>query len=367
MTWHCSAFDHGVTVFPNGKIGPCCKVPSSYLKPISELHNSDRFSDLKTWEMDSSHPCDTCIKEEAVGINSYKNFFNGHVTSAPGLQFVDIRNTNLCNLKCRYCGTYASSQWAEELGHLPVIKYQPLTEYKDLLITDSLHWMYFTGGEPLIISDHWALLEELIDNNRAANISLMYNTNLTTIKYKDKNIIDIWKKFKKVFIQCSIDTVGEPLEYIRSGASWDKITSNLAELLAASQNSNITIALAPVLSILNIWTIDKLYEYASLNNISVELVILTHPDYLSISAIPDELKSLAMNIVNILEAKYNVNDGKIINIKSLIEKNTKQHLFRETILHVLLLDNLRNEKLFDLLPFKSLAIDKILTKHKYDE
>ena len=48
MTWECAAIDHGVTIFPNGKIGPCCQVSSDYLKPISELTNPNRFADLKT-------------------------------------------------------------------------------------------------------------------------------------------------------------------------------------------------------------------------------------------------------------------------------------------------------------------------------
>jgi len=37
--WKCAAIDNGVTIFPNGKIGPCCLIDSSYLKPISELTN----------------------------------------------------------------------------------------------------------------------------------------------------------------------------------------------------------------------------------------------------------------------------------------------------------------------------------------
>ena len=48
VTWKCAAIDHGVTIFPNGKIGPCCKIRSDYLKPIGELNNKQRFIDLKT-------------------------------------------------------------------------------------------------------------------------------------------------------------------------------------------------------------------------------------------------------------------------------------------------------------------------------
>lgn len=362
MAWSCAAIDHGVTIFPNGKIGPCCQIDADYLKPISELSNTDRFADLKTQDCPPEHPCNKCSVREYHGLPSYRNMFDSVVTSAPGLQFVDIRNTNLCNLKCRYCGPHFSSQWAEELNKFPLVQHQSVTEYKDILITDSLHWMYFTGGEPLINSEHWALLEELIDSGQSSRISLMYNTNLTTIKYKDKNIIDIWHRFKTVNIQCSIDAVGEPLEYIRSGTSWDKIKFNLEQLVLASKNSNINVTLSPVLSILNIWFIDKLYDYALLNNIAVNLIILTGPDYLSLDVIPDSLKSSALDKIN----KITLPDNTMSHIKNLINNNVKKSLFQQTITHVLLLDNLRGEKLFDLLPFKSVAVDNILRNHEYE-
>jgi len=365
MTWACAAIDHGVTVFPNGKIGPCCQVNSDYLKPISELTNPARFADLKTTAVTPDHPCNKCSMAEHHGMNSYRKLFDSMVTDAPGLQFVDIRNTNFCNLKCRYCGPHFSSQWAEELGRLPVIESQDLAQYKSTLITDSLQWMYFTGGEPLIISDHWQLLEELIESGQAAGISLLYNTNLTTIKYKDKNIIDIWRQFKQVDLRCSIDAVGKPLEYIRSGTSWPKIKSNLAQLQAAAHDSNITLVLSPVVSILNIWFVAELYEYAWLNNILIEPIVLTGPDYLSLDAVPDGLKALALDKIQQL-ADYKVDPNIILRMQQLVNNNSNQFLFPQTISHVLLLDNLRDEKLFDLLPFKSFAVDNILRNHEYE-
>jgi hypothetical protein len=194
----------------------------------------------------------------------------------------------------------------------------------------------------------------------------MYNTNLTTIKYKDKNIIDIWRKFKQVNIQCSIDAIGEPLEYIRSGTTWEKIKSNLEQLISAAQTSNIKITLSPVLSILNIWFLDELYKYALLHNIPIELIILTGPDYLAVDVMPDSLKTLALDIVDKLESNYNVDNNTVLHIKSLINTARNQNLFQQTISHILLLDNLRGEKLFELLPFKSIAVNNILRNHEYE-
>lgn len=366
MGWTCAAIDRGVTIFPSGKIGPCCQIGADYLKPISELSNPNRFADLKTQDCPPDHPCNKCSVAEYHGLRSYRNMFDNIATSAPGLQFVDIRNSNLCNLKCRYCGPHFSSQWAGELGKFPIIQHQEIADYKDVLITESLHWMSFTGGEPLINAEHWELLEELIDNGQSSGISLRYNTNLTTIKYKDKDIVNLWKKFKQVNVQCSIDAVGKPLDYIRSGASWEKIKFNLDQLVSASKNSNIVIDLSPVLSILNIWFINELYSYAQSNNFSVNLMVLTGPDYLALNVIPDSLKSLALDKINQLESEYDVADNMILHIKNLINNNTNQDLFQKTISHILLLDNLRGEKLFELLPFKSEAVDNILKNYEYE-
>lgn len=354
--WSCAAIDHGVTIFPNGKIGPCCRIAEGYLKPAEQLSNTDRFADLKTEQPPDA--CHACISEEYQGRSSYRLMFESAVTSAPGLQFVDIRNTNLCNLKCRYCGPHFSSQWAKELGQtIPIIS---AAVDKDLLITDSLQWLYFTGGEPLINWEHWKLLEELVSSGKSTNIALNYNTNLTTLSYKDKNIVDIWKQFKRVNIQCSIDAVGETFEYIRSGANWQKVNNNIDQL----KQYPVNISISPVISLLNIWSIDQLCTWAYSKKIKIVPIVLTGPDYLALDVIPDELKSQALAAAEPLQKHIDRNTyNHIIN---LIQNNINQTLFKQTISHIMLLDNLRNEKLFDLLPFKNIAIDQVLKNYEYE-
>jgi sulfatase maturation enzyme AslB (radical SAM superfamily) len=361
MTWSCAAIDHGVTIFPNGKIGPCCLIRADYLKPISELSNPNRFADLHTEYPPSQ--CEKCIGAEESGIASYRKMFNLTKTTAPGLQFVDIRNTNHCNLKCRYCGPHFSSSWAKELGTTQ-IKYQPIEEYKDILISDSLHWMYFTGGEPLINPEHWELLTELVSSGRSKKISLMYNTNLTTIKYKNIDVVDLWTQFKSVQVQCSIDAIGKPLEYIRSGAKWNNIDCNLQTLRQAVGTTNIHVTLTPVLSILNIWFIAELFEYATLHGISVSPVVLSGPDYLALDVMPDQLKEKAHK--HLVDIRPYITTNMATYISELIDNNINNCLFNQTIGHVLLLDNNRNEKLFDLLPFNKIANDIILKNREYE-
>ena len=34
--------------------------------------------------------------------------------SKPNLKFIDFKLGNVCNLKCRICGSWSSSKWAQE-------------------------------------------------------------------------------------------------------------------------------------------------------------------------------------------------------------------------------------------------------------
>jgi sulfatase maturation enzyme AslB (radical SAM superfamily) len=362
MTWNCAAIDHGVTIFPNGKIGPCCQVSADYLKPISMIRDSNKFSDLKTETPPSA--CHYCILAESNNLPSYRQMFNSFNNNMPGTQFVDIRHTNQCNLKCRYCGPHFRSQWAKELNHSVEIKTQSIADYKDVIVSDTVHWMYFTGGEPLILGDHWDILEELIQKNLSKHIKLVYNTNLTTLKYKDKDIIDIWKNFDSVEIRCSIDAIGEPLEYIRSGSNWLKIKNNIESLLSNLNNTNIKLSITPVLSILNLWFVDKLFEFANENKIPVSLMILHGPDYLGLNVIPDQLKDLALAQVEKIKKYILLQQYRVI--VDLITNNINQCLFQHTLRHVMLLDNLREENLFKLLPFKDVAVDTTLKNYEYE-
>jgi molybdenum cofactor biosynthesis enzyme MoaA len=224
--------------------------------------------------------------------------------------------------------------------------------------------MYFTGGEPLISAEHWQLLESLISNGLAKNISLQYNTNLTTIRFKDKDIINLWAQFKQVLLMISVDSTGTVSDQIRSGSDWNKILNNIEILHKLSLESNkIKIILSPVLSILNLWSIKSLFDYAQKKKIKVNVIILTGPDYLSLNVVPDELKELAME--KLQELKSFISTAKFESIQSLIVNNINQCIFNHTIRHILLLDQIRNENLFDHLPFRQFAIDTILKNNEY--
>jgi MoaA/NifB/PqqE/SkfB family radical SAM enzyme len=351
MTWTCAAIDHGVAIYSNGKIAPCCFIDHTYRKDISEIAD-DPFADLRTGV--PLAVCNKCTVAEENNLQSYRTSFNQKKTPATGYQFVDIRNSNVCNLKCRTCYPGNSNQWAVELGHTIPIQQQDIGKYKHVLMSPSTNWIYYTGGEPFINAEHWTILEELIELGYSKNITLTYNSNLTTLKFKQINILDLWKEFKSVSVMASIDAVGEKFNYIRSGADWNSVKENIVLLESYQRgNKNLILEIACTVSILNIWFVKELLEY--FKGYTVNLTDVYYPDYLSLSAIPDSLKDQAIKCVDEIENLYH-NKNKIKYIRSQIENNSKKGLFKDTLLHTLVLDKIRNEKLFELLPFKQEAI-----------
>ena len=67
--------------------------------------------------------CESCWQEESVGKTSkrmnslYKmkhSLQKWTPNSEPTLKFIDFKLGNVCNLKCRICGSWSSSKWAQE-------------------------------------------------------------------------------------------------------------------------------------------------------------------------------------------------------------------------------------------------------------
>jgi len=361
MIWQCGAIDSGVTIFPDAKIRPCCLVSADYSKPISEITNPNRFQDIKN--EDKPEACRACWSKEINGWKSIRPYYDSGIGATKQIKFLDIRNTNQCNIKCRYCGPHFSNQWAKELSIFPAIKQTEITHLLDTILTEDLIDLYFTGGEPFISADHFNVITKLIDMGYSKNIVLRYNTNLTVLGYKNNDFFKLWKNFKKVHITVSIDAIGTELEHIRSGASWTTINNNL-ETIQNKNLKNLTVTLSPVVSLLNIWFLPDLLKFTIAKNLQVDLIPLYGPDYLDISAIPKDLKPLANEKLN--KIKDHIKNSKYNELIYKLDNVDNEFLFTTTLRHILLLDKLRNENLFDLLPFKQYAIDNTLRNNEYE-
>lgn len=314
-----------LNVTPKGDIYPCCSndytVPFGNTKEttLKEAFNNERMKQLRL-DMLADKPskiCEFCYKHESSGPHSFRNYSKEQFSSrfdetvpttledgtVPDfkMHYFDIRFSNICNFKCRTCGSEFSSQWGAEMraNHDPK---HPIVIHADdgkgdllkevLSQVENIDLAYFAGGEPLITDEHYTILEEMIRAGRT-DITLRYNTNASNIKYKKHDILELWKHFKKVELSCSVDHYGERAEWLRKGTDWGKVESNL---LTFRDLDYVTFQINTVFSIFNYTTIGEFYEYLKSKNIVRgddwyhSLYLAVHPSYYSAKSLPKELK-----------------------------------------------------------------------------
>jgi radical SAM protein with 4Fe4S-binding SPASM domain len=387
---------------PNGKVVPCCLTSHhNYFagdlttQPIEEIWNSDNMKSLRKQMINGERPkiCDTCFKKEDITGVSGRVFHNRDfpdvlekipsITLEDGtctemdLKYWDFRFSNLCNFKCRSCGPRYSSAWvpdAKKLGltdqekvwNIEAIENETNIDFLENQI-DNVKRIYFAGGEPLLMAEHWQILDKLVEKKRF-DVKLSYNTNCSTLEYGKKNVIDYWSQWElgKLEVWPSIDEIGERAELIRSGTVWSKVEENLIKL---SKHDNII--LRPGITV-GAWNVNRLpeiityllelgvirkhiqiYKYINYNNFFINL--LDHPKHYHVSILPDDyrdatIKKLENFIVDHNE-KYNTDISSIFTqILHELHKPFDLMAAKQFIHTSKNVDYIRNENIFTTIP-----------------
>lgn len=323
----CNALTNGLTILPDGKITPCCAFDNTYSEEYAS--GQPRFVKIQqAFNNGIQHPaCQSCWTNEADGLTSLRtNFYNDfNIEESDCVKFLDLRNTNLCNLACRMCTPYFSSTLAKlENQTTPIIR-APLDNYCDDINFDKLVDVYFTGGEPFINPDHWRVLESI---KNPQNVSLRYNSNLTLLTYKDKHIFDYWPEFKRVYFQASLEGHGDLNNSIRIGSDWDNIQHNINQLIDyQKKHSNLQLAIFVCISMLNVWGLEKLIDYALSIGISeINGIYIDHPDIISLNSLPLNSRDRVKKILADASTKVSGNFKNILlnGIKKLDTKDTTE-------------------------------------------
>jgi sulfatase maturation enzyme AslB (radical SAM superfamily) len=146
------------------------------------------------------------------------------------------------------------------------------------------------GGEPFLIKPLLRLVEQAVDQGHAKNITLHYNSNGSI--YPEK-YIDYWKKFKHVDIHFSIDNIGTRFELERGG-SWNQVDSNINQLVNLKL-PNIKINIMPAISIMNIFYINELFQWADKLSLPVHPLYVTDPIGFDLKHLTADAKELIIN------------------------------------------------------------------------
>jgi MoaA/NifB/PqqE/SkfB family radical SAM enzyme len=375
---------------PKGDVYPCCS--NDYTTPVGntknnklkEIFNSPMMKELRLDMLNErkNKICDFCYKHEEAGPHSFRNYSKEHfgkhfdeivpTTQADGtveefkMRYFDIRFSNICNFKCRTCGSEFSSQWGAEMQknfdpkhpiviHVDDGKGTVLDEVLEHI--EHIDLAYFAGGEPLITDEHYTMLEAMIRKGRT-DITLRYNTNASNIKYKKHDVLDLWKHFKKVELSCSIDHYGERAEWLRHGTDWGKVESNL---LTFRDLNYVSFQMNTVFSIFNYLTIGEFYQYLKDKNIVKEedwyhsLYLAVHPSYYSAKSLPKELKVEAERKA-LAWAEANTNDKTSLSrlvtdaVNFAKDKDTWAENKEQFLGHTRSMDRIRDENFWQVFP-----------------
>ena len=321
-----------IHAYPTGEAYPCChaemrvgQIGNCKTNTLAEIWNSPEQMKLRTDMLtETANPtCGRCYEQEESGFFSGRKSANKHhghhinrinATDLSGhtkqfeMTYWDLRFSNLCNLSCRSCGHIFSSSWYKDqtvlAGPTWASQNKPLnyagrfaTDMWEQLIEhiDHVEQIYFAGGEPLMMEEHYLILEELERRGRF-DVRLIYNTNFTQTRLKDRTVFDYWRKFNSVAVGASLDAAGPRGEYIRKGTDWTVVEENRRQMMEICPDVDFYIS--PTLSIMNAmhlpdfhrdWVAKGLLKPQDLN-----VNILQDPTYLRIDIAPAEYKGLLL-------------------------------------------------------------------------
>jgi MoaA/NifB/PqqE/SkfB family radical SAM enzyme len=317
---------------PIGTVRPCCLADDEIVDDagekfelatatFSQVQQSQHMRSLRKQFLAGEKPqtCRKCWNEERGGrtskrmhtIDRLKHVLpdSEWTADAKPLMFLDLKLGNICNLKCRICGSWSSSQFAvEEMNQLRTDEekkksypYQMLragawprenerfwSEIDQAL--DQIRYIEFTGGEPFMIQEHFAMLQGIVDRGIAHQVEIHYNTNGT--QYPE-NAIEIWRHFKTVEIAFSIDDVGERFEYQRTNAAWTEVVENIQKFKQLKkQHSNIQLQVCCTINIFNVRYLEHVAEWIARQGFDYVYWNMMHDAwYFSIATLPDSAKA----------------------------------------------------------------------------
>lgn len=309
----------------NGRLAACCE---SQEDPVSTSKHSGLFEwngegyrQLRLAMLRGERPerCRKCWRNEEAGAKSAR-METWEQLSEQGLEgsiqcdslgrvqafprFVEIKCSNLCNLRCKMCTPSSSSRLVEDQEIHSA--YRPELYWKKGLLTSELtseellgvgsqsltqiRVLQFSGGEPLLHKSHLAILRRLREL-APEQIELRYSTNLTV--FPSEELWELWSKFKVVNLKVSLDGLGEVYNYIRLGANFEEVLENLRQLIARPL-PQMTLGIGFTSQAYNIFQINEFLGFFKAMPFPgwITTHLLHDPSFLSVGVFPSDMRAL---------------------------------------------------------------------------
>ncbi len=355
---YCTYFWEHICIRPNQKALPCCRfnprnIDSPDAKAADETFiNSEIFMELRKKSLNGTpiEGCNKCYNLEKAGVYSLRQSANDNASrtftdlksSAANIRSVELFLSDVCNLKCVMCNPKISTRWREDykalgwgIGERP--KSIDYTQFLHPL--NSLEEVKFIGGEPFLAPQHTDTLRILSTKN-PKDIALRYSTN-GTVPISDE-VIDLWRKFKKVTVHLSVDGIDSLNHYIRYPSSWSKTSEVNKQFFEIKKIlNNFEIQVSSTVCIYNIFSIKSIEDWFKKMQssssespfVGLNFVPLITPPFLSCLNLPEEIKNIAIN--NLDEASHLQNGIKKYLLNRTVEFD------HEVITYTKKLDKLR--------------------------
>lgn len=348
----------------SGNVKPCCRSDNDSsignLKDntLEELWNSSSLRQIRLNMLNGSKSdsCRKCYELESTGAitlrqDSLKNFaqyFNVVETTQPdgtvedmNLKYLDLRFSNVCNFKCRSCGPFSSSRWHSDMLKIRPDKFKNQTaiirptEDPEVLwrqlegIVSGLDEIYFAGGEPLIMEEHYRILK-ILDDKNLHHVRLRYNTNFSEMKFKGQDVMEIWKNFQDVNVGASLDGSYARGEYIRKEQDWSRTVENRENMIKICPE--VEFFISATISLMNVHHIPDFHkEWYELGLIGIDdfhTNILLFPDHLRTQVLPRYMKDRITQKFSEYEdyLSSNNSDKTIILFRSIIKFMNQQDM-----------------------------------------
>lgn len=319
---------------PIGTVRPCCLAMDEIKddhgnkfrlieSDFTVIQNSKYMTDLRQEFLDGKQPqtCRRCWNEERSGRTSkrmhtldrlkHMGITEDWTADAKPLMFLDLKLGNICNLKCRICGSWSSSQFATEELNFIIDAQEKKNSFHYQMLRDGawprnsenfwqqldmhmsqVRYIEFTGGEPFMIREHFELLKRLVERNYAHQIEIHYNTNGT--QYPE-DAEEIWQYFKHVEIAFSIDDVGSRFEYQRTNAQWAEVNANIDKFRhMRNRNLNMTLQVCCTVNVFNVMYLEDVANWIVTQDFDFVYWNMLHDAYyFSIGTMPAQAKALA--------------------------------------------------------------------------
>lgn len=376
--------------YPTGETWPCCHaemaegpVGSTKENSLKELWHSNRMMQLRQDMLNNRRNsyCNRCYEQEDAGFFSGRQSANKHhghkvkdiiLSDRPEfhMSYWDIRFSNLCNLSCRSCGHIFSSSWFKDqiaLAGEEYAKNNTALNFAGKYETDIweqlephldyVEQIYFAGGEPLMMEEHYRILEEL-ERRERFDVRLIYNTNFTHVKLKDRLVFDYWKKFDSVAVGASLDAMGAHAEYIRKGTKWDVVEKNRKQMMEICPDVDFYIS--PTLSIMNALHLPDFHrawvEQGYIKPQDLNVNILQDPAYYRIDIanekLKEQIKTKYAEHLEWLRPLDRLNRASVgfESALNFLDATNNSHLQLQFVQKTQHLDRIRKENILDVIP-----------------